>query len=302
MGKKELLLNVSHLGKSYGEKVVLRDINLSVERGEIVGLLGVNGAGKTTLMSCIAGTIPFSKGDIQFCGKDLMKNLYELHKMGFLIKARFLEYLTAEENLMVLGAYAGLSIRELDKLVPAALKTVQLYEKRNDCTAGFSFGQLQRLGVAQAILGEKELLILDEPFVGLDSEGKQMLEQVILHKSRQEGTAVILSSHDMEEIKKVCDRIVILKDGVVVFNDKLEVTKTAYIQLKPESEKAAVYQDILFWEEKVTLGKDGMLEVTDENLLGEVLNQLGKDDLIAGLYIKETSVQEIFNKVTREVV
>jgi ABC-2 type transport system ATP-binding protein len=239
----EALLNISHLGKSYGEKMILRDINLSVEKGEIVGLLGVNGAGKTTLMSCIAGTVPFSKGDIRFYGKDLTKNLHELNRMGFLIKASFLEYLTAEENLRVLGAYAGLSKRALDKLVPTALRRVQLYEKRNEDTTGFSFGQQQRLGVAQAILGEKELLVLDEPFVGLDSEGKEMLEQLLLHKSQNEGTAVILSSHDMEEIKKVCDRIVILKDGIVVF-----------------------------------------------------------DDLIAEVYRKAASIQELFDKITRKVV
>lgn len=268
MERRELLLNISHLKKSYGEKTVLRDINLTIEKGEVVGLLGVNGAGKTTLMSCIAGTVPFSEGNIQFCGSDLTKNFYELNKIGFLIKANFLEYLTAEENLRVLGAYAGISEKELDILVPKTLRIVQLYEKRKEYTTGFSFGQQQRLGVAQAILGKKKLLVLDEPFVGLDSEGKEMLENLILEKSKKDGTAVLLSSHDMEEIEKVCDRVVIMKDGTVVFNDAFEINQIAHIQLKVKGEELKEYLDLFPLREKIMVLTNGTIEVKDMEVLG----------------------------------
>lgn len=268
MERRELLLNISHLKKSYGEKTVLRDINLTIEKGEVVGLLGVNGAGKTTLMSCIAGTVPFSEGNIQFCGSDLTKNFYELNKIGFLTKANFLEYLTAEENLRVLGAYAGISEKELDILVPKTLRIVQLYEKRKEYTTGFSFGQQQRLGVAQAILGKKKLLVLDEPFVGLDSEGKEMLENLILEKSKKDGTAVLLSSHDMEEIEKVCDRVVIMKDGTVVFNDAFEINQIAHIQLKVKGEELKEYLDLFPLREKIMVLTNGTIEVKDMEVLG----------------------------------
>lgn len=270
MEKRKLLISISHLKKSYGEKKVLRDINLTIGRGEVVGLLGINGAGKTTLMSCIAGTVPFSEGDIQFCGSNLIKNSHELNKIGFLIKARFLEYLTAEENLRVLGAYAGISEKELDTLVPETLRTVQLYEKRKEYTTGFSFGQQQRLGVAQAILGEKKLLVLDEPFVGLDSEGKEMLENLIRDKSRKDGTAVLLSSHDMEEIEKVCDRIVIMKDGNVVFDNAFEVKQIAHIQLKVQGKEFEKYLNLFPWRGKVTVltNANGLIEVKDMEILG----------------------------------
>lgn len=300
MERRELLLNISHLKKSYGEKTVLRDINLTIEKGEVVGLLGVNGAGKTTLMSCIAGTVPFSEGNIQFCGSDLTKNFYELNKIGFLIKANFLEYLTAEENLRVLGAYAGISEKELDILVPKTLRIVQLYEKRKEYTTGFSFGQQQRLGVAQAILGKKKLLVLDEPFVGLDSEGKEMLENLILEKSKKDGTAVLLSSHDMEEIEKVCDRVVIMKDGTVVFNDAFEINQIAHIQLKVKGEELKEYLDLFPLREKIMVLTNGTIEVKDMEVLGEVLNQLGKDNVINKVYTERTSIRELFDNVTRK--
>ena len=302
MEKRELLLNVSHLKKSYGEKKVLRDINLTIGKGEVVGLLGVNGAGKTTLMSCIAGTVPFLEGNIQFCGNDLTQNFHELNKIGFLIKANFLEYLTAEENLRVLGAYAGISEKELDILIPQTLKIVQLYEKRKEYTTGFSFGQQQRLGVAQAILGEKKLLILDEPFVGLDSEGKEMLENLILEKSKNDGTAVLLSSHDMEEIEKVCDRVVIMKDGNVVFNDAFEIKQVTHIQLKIKEKKLKEYLNSFPLKEKIIVLQNGTIEVTDMEVLGDVLNKLGKDNVIYNVYTDRTSIQELFDRVTRKEI
>lgn len=302
MEKRELVLNISHLKKSYGEKIVLRDINLAIGKGEVVGLLGVNGAGKTTLMSCIAGTVPFSAGNIQFCGNDLTENFHELNKIGFLIRANFLEYLTAEENLRVLGAYAGISERELDTLVTKTLKIVQLYEKRKEHTTGFSFGQLQRLGVAQAILGKKELLVLDEPFVGLDSEGKEMLENLILEKSRNAGTAVLLSSHDMEEIEKVCDRVVIMKDGNVVFDNTFSISQITQIYLKIRGKGFEEYLKSFPLGEKITVVTDGTIEVRDTGSLGEVLNQLGKDNVIYNVCTDKTSIRGLFDSVTRKEI
>ena len=300
MKKKEVLLNISHLKKSYGEKRILRDINLTIQKGEVVGLLGVNGAGKTTLMNCIAGMVPFSEGDILFHGKDLSENRHELNKIGFLIKATFLEYLTAEENLRVLGAYAGIPKSELDILVPKVLKIVQLYDKREEYITGFSFGRQQRLGVAQAILGEKDILILDEPFVGLDSDGKEMLEKLILEKSQKSGTAVLLSSHDMKEIEKVCDRVVIMKDGNIVFNDTFEIRQTVHIQLKVKGEELKSYLSIFPLKEKITVHGDGEIEVEDTEILGTILNRLGEDNMIDKLYVKETSIQELFDRIIRK--
>ena len=257
---------------------------------------------KTTLMSCIAGTVPFSEGNIQFCSHDLIKESHELNKIGFLIKANFLEYLTAEENLKVLGAYAGISEKELDILIPQTLKTVQLYEKRREYTTGFSFGQQQRLGVAQAILGEKKLLVLDEPFVGLDSEGKEMLENLILEKAKNDGTAVLLSSHDMEEIEKVCDRVVIMKDGNIVFDDVFKINQTAHVKLKLKGKELREYLKVFSLREKITVLPNESIEIKDMDVLGEVLNQLGKDNVIYKVYTDKTSIRELFDSVTRKEI
>lgn len=215
-GKKQL--NILHLRKDYQDKKVLKDVNLNISGGEIVGLLGENGAGKTTFMNCISGNIPYHDGEILFCNKDLRKQPDMLSRFGFLVRINFLDYLTAEENLYVLGSYLGIDKKELKQEIVQALKYVKLYDKKDEYTTGFSFGQMQRLGVAQAIIGKKDFLILDEPFVGLDSQGKEMLEKLILKKAKEENVGILLSSHDMDEIEKVCTRLAVMHDGRIAYD------------------------------------------------------------------------------------
>ena len=131
-----------------------------------------------------------------------------------------------------------------------------------------------------------------------------MLENLIRDKSRKDGTAVLLSSHDMEEIEKVCDRIVIMKDGNVVFDNAFEEKQIAHIQLKVQGKEFEKYLNLFPWRGKVTVltNANGLIEVKDMEILGEVLNQLGKDGMIEKVYTKENSIQELFDSVTRKVL
>lgn len=219
-GKNQL--QILHLKKDYPKKQVLKDVTLNINGGEIVGLLGENGAGKTTLMNCISGNIPYHQGEILYGNQNLRHHSEVLCKFGFLVRINFLDYLTAEENLYVLGSYLGIDRRELKQEISSALKYVKLYDKREEYTTGFSFGQMQRLGVAQAILGEKRFLILDEPFVGLDSQGKEMLEKLLVQKAKEEKVGILLSSHDMDEVEKVCTRLAIMHDGRIAYDAPYE--------------------------------------------------------------------------------
>lgn len=220
--KEKNQLNILHLKKDYQNKKVLKDVNLKISGGEIVGLLGENGAGKTTLMNCISGNIPYHDGQILFCNKDLRQHPDMLCRFGFLVRIHFLDYLTAEENLYVLGSYLGIDKKELKEEIFQALKYVKLYDKKDEYTTGFSFGQMQRLGVAQAMMGKKHFLVLDEPFVGLDSQGKEMLEKLILRKAKEENVGILLSSHDMDEIEKVCTRLAVIHDGNIAYDAAYE--------------------------------------------------------------------------------
>jgi ABC-type multidrug transport system ATPase subunit len=210
------ILEAKHLSKKYGNLNVLKDISFSIRSGEVVGLLGLNGAGKTTLMNCITGITNLDKGIIQFNKINL------LHNKSILINPVFLNYLSIIDNLRVLGFYSGLSKKELDIEIPELIKLVGLDGKENAKPEELSFGQRQKLGVVQSFLGNKEVLILDEPFIGQDYKGTEILMQELVNKAKSEGMMVLLSSHEYDFLEKICDRYIIIKDGLVIFDGKFE--------------------------------------------------------------------------------
>lgn len=216
------VLEVKNLSKKYGDLNVLKDISFSINSGEVVGLLGINGAGKTTLMNCIAGITNLDKGIITFNKLDLSKNKALLNKFGVLIDPVFLNYLSVIDNLKVLGIYSGLSNKYLNAEIPRLIKLVGLNGKENAKPEELSFGQRQKLGVIQSFLGKKEVLILDEPSIGQDYKGTETLIHELINKSKNEGNMVLLSSHDYEFLEKVCDRYIIISNGLVVFNGEFK--------------------------------------------------------------------------------
>lgn len=217
------ILRIENLNKSYGDNKVLKGIDLKVHEGEIVGLLGVNGSGKTTLMNSICGITPFNKGNIFYKNLNLIKNQQLINNYGILIDVKFLDYLTAYENLKVLGMYSGIKDKTyLSSMINDILNTLGIIHKKNHYLNSFSYGQLQKLGVAQAMLGEKEMLILDEPFVGQDTHGIESLKTLLLKKAKTNNAGVLLSSHNFEYIVDICDKIAILKDGKIVYDNSFK--------------------------------------------------------------------------------
>jgi len=299
MSSKKPLLDIDHLKKSYGEKIVLNDISLQIEEGEVVGLLGENGAGKTTLMNCIAGDVSCFEGQILYQGRDLRKYSQMRREFGILIHARFLDYLTAEENLKVLGMYSGIEKNKLNMEIAGILKIVGLYEKKDEHTNAFSFGQLQRLGVAQAILGKKRCLILDEPFVGLDSAGKEALEQIILKSAKEKKCSILLSSHDMDEVERVCDSIAIIKNGYVVFRDKFYKQKKLMVQVTLDGNKLNEYIQHEKLEGMIKVEGNNVISINNTDIHGKVLNILGKDGMIRNIECVSDSVGQLFNNVVQ---
>jgi len=299
MSSKKPLLDIDHLKKSYGEKIVLNDISLQIEEGEVVGLLGENGAGKTTLMNCIAGAVSCFEGQILYQGRDMRKYSQMRREFGILIHARFLDYLTAEENLKVLGMYSGIEKNKLNMEIAGILKIVGLYEKKDEHTNAFSFGQLQRLGVAQAILGKKRCLILDEPFVGLDSAGKEALEQIILKSAKEKKCSILLSSHDMDEVERVCDSIAIIKKGYVVFRDKFYKQKKLMVQVTLDGNKLNEYIQHEKLEGMIKVEGNNVISINNTDIHGKVLNILGKDGMIRNIECVSDSVGQLFNNVVQ---
>jgi ABC-2 type transport system ATP-binding protein len=202
------------------EVLALDHLDLRVEKGAVFGILGPNGSGKSTTMKLILGLIRPTAGRAFIFGKPCDKIESRLH-VGFLPEnPYFYPFLSGEETLWFYGKISGLSKTDLVRRVPELLDLVGLTEAKDRALAGYSKGMLQRIGLAQALVHDPELLLLDEPTAGVDPIGSREIRDLILHlKSR--GKTVLLSSHLLEQVQDVCDRVCILHRGRKVLDGKL---------------------------------------------------------------------------------
>ncbi len=212
-------LEIASLGKSYGKKVALVDFSMKVAGGEIVGLIGRNGAGKTTLLNCIAGNIHPTNGSILYDGTNILSDGRIRSKFGISIEASFLDYLNTYENLSLLmktcGDYdASYRINEIQEI----LHIVGLGDQMKKHVSSFSYGMKQRLGFAQALLNGSELLILDEPFAGLDVDGRKIVKDHIRKLANDKHIGVIFSDHNLDEVHDLCHRVVCIQNGKKVYD------------------------------------------------------------------------------------
>ena len=192
--------------------IALESLNLEIEDGRVFGLLGLNGSGKTTLLKLLVGLLFPTKGSIYIFGQRI-PHLSLLSRIGYLPEIPcFLMYLTAGEILHFYGKLYDFSSKEREKRVEETLDLVDLKENRNDRLADFSKGMLERIGMAQVLLHDPELLLLDEPTSGLDPLGVKKMRQTIL-RLKEEGKTILLSSHLVTEVERVCDQVGILHRG-----------------------------------------------------------------------------------------
>lgn len=199
----------------YGKKVAVRDLSLSVRRGEIFGFLGPNGAGKSTSIKMLLGLVKPTEGQALVLGAP-SGSVEIRRKIGFLPEDfRFYPWLSASELLKLHGRLCGLSAFCLANRVPALLELVGLTAHREKRLSEFSKGMLQRIGLAQALIHEPELIFLDEPTSGLDPMGRRAVRDVI-RAQRERGATVFLNSHLLSEVEITCDQVVFIKQGEVV--------------------------------------------------------------------------------------
>lgn len=196
------------LTKKYGDFIAVDRLNLSVQKGEVFGLLGPNGAGKTTTILMILGLTEPTSGSIRVLGLDPTRQpLTVKSHVGYMPdQVGFYDELTAYENLIYIAKLNGLGREEADRRIEAALEKVNLREVRDHPVGTFSRGMRQRLGVAEVLLKQPQIIIMDEPTQGLDPEGaREFLE--IIRNLRSEGITILLSSHLLHQVQAVCDRV-----------------------------------------------------------------------------------------------
>ena len=211
----DVVISMEDLKKSYGKHTVLESVNLHVNKGDIYGLIGKNGAGKTTLFKALLGLSRYDSGKLSILGaKTPKENNINRRKIGFFVGPNHYGYLNAKQNLKYFMKLKGIQDKhEADRV----LEIVGLNTKAAEVPAErFSLGMKQRLGIANALLGNPEILILDEPINGLDPQGILDVRNLIEKVNREQGTTVIISSHILSELEHTATRFGIIHNGVVL--------------------------------------------------------------------------------------
>lgn len=216
-----LAIDTFELRKTFGPKVALEGLTLTVERGEIFGFLGPNGAGKTTYIKMLLGLIRPTGGSAELFGQPISQPQTRT-KIGYLPeKFLFYPWMTGAEFLDVQGKLYGLAASQRREKIPQLLNLVGLPNEANSQLGTFSKGMLQRIGLAQAIIHDPALLFLDEPTSGLDPIGRKLVRDIV-NRFRESGTAVFINSHLLSEIEQTCDRVAFIQNGRVLETHRLD--------------------------------------------------------------------------------
>jgi ABC-2 type transport system ATP-binding protein len=218
------MIELRNVCKQFGQRVAVDNLTLSVPRGEIFGLLGHNGAGKSTAIGMMLGQVWPTRGEVKVCGHEVTSHRQRaLEKVGAIFESpAFYDYLSGWRNLHVLSTYTAPTSKQRIREV---LDWVGLTGREHSTVRTYSHGMRARLALAQALLPQPELLILDEPGDGLDPEGIHEVRQTVLRLHRELGLTILLSSHLLAEVEQLCTRIAVLRDGRKVFQGTLEDTK-----------------------------------------------------------------------------
>ena len=240
----EIILRTRQLGKRFGKRWAVKNLNLEVHRGDVFGFLGPNGAGKSTTIRMILSLIRPTVGETELFGYSLKSRRSEAlrHVGGIVEKPDFYLYLSAYKNLEIVGALFGGVKRSR---ILEVLDLVGLSTRAADRVKTYSHGMKQRLGIAQALLSDPNLVILDEPTNGLDPQGMKEVRDLILHLSHDQKKTVILSSHLLNEIEQVANRMVIINNGELVVQGEVgklldEGDKYVIVHARPKNKVESV--------------------------------------------------------------
>lgn len=215
------MITVHNITKNFGDKRVLNGISFSIPRGSITGLIGRNGAGKTTLMGILCGLIQADSGSVQIGDIKLSENITKARAMIGYVPQKTSLYLemTGRENLTYFGMILGLSGQRLKDSLQEVVKATSLDEYLDVRVSNYSGGMQKRLNLAIGLLGNPPVLYLDEPTVGVDRESREIILDTLLKMRIEYGTTVLYTSHYLQEIEKICDRLIVLDKGSVAASD-----------------------------------------------------------------------------------
>lgn len=240
------ILEIHHLNKIYPEAIhAVSDLNLSLHRGQIFGLLGTNGAGKTTTIKMICGLVTPTSGTIRVEGFDARKDRGKvMRRIGAVLEGTRNVYwrLTAWHNLIYFGRLKGVKSADLKTRAAHLLSEMGLWERRFDEVGKFSRGMQQKVAIAAALMADPPLLLLDEPTLGLDVQASRYVKDLLLKLAGEQGKTIILTTHQLDVAQSVCDRIAIMRQGKVLTDQPKDALMQVFTQEVYEIRLGGIFQ------------------------------------------------------------
>lgn len=219
----EIILNIQNLSKNYGRLKAVSDLSFEIKKGHVYGILGPNGSGKSTTLGIILNVVNKTSGTFSWFGGKLSTH-QALKKVGAIIeRPNFYPYMTAKQNLQLVCKIKEIAENNIDN----RLKQVNLYERRDSKFSTFSLGMKQRLAIASALLNNPEILILDEPTNGLDPQGIHEI-RTLIKEIAGKGTTILLASHLLDEVEKVCDQVVVIRNGIKLYAGRVDELTSSF--------------------------------------------------------------------------
>ena len=299
---RPVVLQITDLTKRFGKLTAVDHLSLSVCKGDVFGFLGPNGAGKTTTIRMVFGLIYPTSGSVQVLDHKVPQQREEAlkHLGGFVEVPAFYPNMSARRNLRLLGSLSG---RVSEARIDEALAMVGLRERAGSKVAGYSHGMKQRLGIANALLSEPELIILDEPTSGLDPQGMKDVRELIRELGKQ-GTTVFLSSHLLHEVEQVCNRAVIINKGRTVIEGPVSALRpkgSAIKVLTGDQVRAAEVLRGVFGADAVALDEEYLIVASGDDAAPELVRRLvaGGIDVRAVVPAVEQSLEDYFLELTQ---
>ena len=301
----EKIIEITGLTKRFKDLTAVDDLHLNVYKGDVFGFLGPNGAGKSTTIRMLLSLIRPTKGEIKLFGKSLNKSRLEiLRNVGAIVeKPDFYLFLSAYKNLELLGKISRTDVSK--KRILEVLELVGLHKRHRSKVKTFSHGMKQRLGLAQALLHDPELIILDEPTTGLDPQGIKEIRELIIHLSKDMSKTVFLSSHILNEVELISNRMIIINKGKTIVEGKVDELLNSELMSViievDDLQKARQIVSLTGWADKIKDSKHNklILEIDKSEIAG--LNKyLVENDISISSIIPTRSLEGYFLRITEE--
>ena len=320
------ILEVNNLVKKFDERVAVDGVSFTVDEGEVFGLLGPNGAGKTTTISMLTGVLVPTSGTARIGGFDILQEPLKVKRLIGLVPQDLALYptLSARANLNFFGSIYGLKGKELKERVDDVLRIVALTDRANQAIEKYSGGMKRRVNIAAGLVHQPRLLFLDEPTVGVDPQSRNQIFESVLQLNRERGMSIIYTSHYMEEVELLCNRVAIIDEGKIIALDtiknlvamlgggiiqvglkqvddelinqmsKLPAVKNAFlVEASPDGKEAPSEE---------TAPESKMVKIEATNSQQAIVNVLGllneRDILITSLDILEPNLESVFLHLT----